>query len=65
MYYNFKCESCNKVQEVEIPISDYDKEKEKQVCPICKGKMKRVLELQGIAMGGGDGWCGKKWSKTI
>ena len=24
MYYNFKCESCNKVQEVEIPISDYD-----------------------------------------
>lgn len=28
MYYNFKCESCNKVLEVEIPISDYDKEKE-------------------------------------
>ena len=24
MYYNFKCESCNKVQEVEIPISNYD-----------------------------------------
>ena len=65
MYYNFKCESCNKVQEVEIPISDYDKEKEKQVCPICKGKMKRVLEWQGIAMGGGDGWCGKKGGTTI
>ena len=65
MYYNFKCESCNKVHEVEIPISDYDKEKEKQVCPICKCKMKRVLEWQGIAMGGGDGWCGKKGGTTI
>ena len=42
MYYNFKCESCNKVQEVEIPISKYDKEKGKQVCPICKGKMNRM-----------------------
>ena len=31
MYYNFKCKSCNKVQEVEIPISNYDKEKEKHV----------------------------------
>ena len=48
MYYNFKCKSCNKVQEVEIPISNYDKEKEKQVCPICKGEMKRVLEWQGL-----------------
>lgn len=64
MYYNFKCESCNKVLEVEIPISKYDKEKERQVCPICKGKMKRVLEWQGIAMGG-DGWCGKKGGTTI
>lgn len=65
MYYNFKCESCNKVQEVEIPINDYDKEKGKQVCPDCGGKMKRVLEWRGIAMGGGDGWCGKKGTKTI
>ena len=33
MYYNFKCESCNKVQEVEIPISNYDKEKRKAGLP--------------------------------
>ena len=57
MYYNFKCESCNKVQEVEIRLTTLQK---------LRGvNLKRVLEWQGIAMGGGDGWYGKKGGTTI
>ena len=58
MYYKFKCSDCGKVQEVEIAIKDYDKEKDKQKCS-CGGKLKRVIEWSGIAQGAGEGWCGK------
>ena len=58
MYYRFKCEKCGKDQEVEIAIKDYDKEKDKQKCS-CGGKLKRVIEWNGIAQGNGQGWCGK------
>jgi len=65
MFYNFKCENCNKTFEVEIAIKDYDKEKGNQTCPECKGKMKRVIEWSGIAEGSGAGWFGARGGNII
>ena len=66
MFYKFKCEKCGKVQEVEIAIKDYDKEKDKQKCS-CGGKLKRVIEWSGIAESTNkNGWFGKSdGSKAI
>ena len=65
MYYTFKCSDCGKVQEVEIAIKDYDREKDKQKCS-CGGKLKRVIEWSGIATAEGSGWFGKSdGSKAI
>ena len=64
MFYNFKCESCGKAQEVEIAIKDYDKEKDKQKCS-CGGKLKRVIERSGIATAEGQGWCGSSKGNVI
>ena len=64
MYYTFKCSDCGKVQEVEIAIKDYDKEKDKQECP-CGGKLKRVIEWNGIAEGSGAGWFGARGGNII
>ena len=64
MNYLFKCVSCKKKREIDIPMSEYDKQKNNQVCE-CGGKMQRVIEWQGIAEGGGDGWYGKKGSNVI
>ncbi len=43
MIYIFECSKCNVQEEREIPISDYDKEKNNQVCNTCKSKMNRVF----------------------
>jgi len=59
MYYKFKCKECNREEEKEIAIKDYDKEKDKQVCSECGSKMERVHEWSGIAIGSGEGWHGK------
>ena len=64
MKYNFKCEACGAEEEKEIAIKDYDKEKENQKCT-CGGKMKRVIEWEGIAQGNGQGWCGKSSGNVI
>jgi len=65
MFYKFKCEKCGKVEEKEIAIKDYDKEKDKQECS-CGGKLKRVIEWSGIATAEGQGWFGKSdGSKAI
>ena len=48
MKYLFNCEKCGKSAEIEIKISNYDNEKDKQFCN-CGGKMKRVIEWQGGA----------------
>ena len=64
MYYTFKCTVCGKVQEVEIAIKDYDKEKDKQKCS-CGGKLKRVIEWSGIAEGSGAGWAGRSTGNVI
>jgi len=65
MYYNFRCKNCNRLHPVDIPMADYDKEKDSQKCPDCKGKMERVIEWQGIATGNGAGWCGRSDGKAI
>ena len=65
MKYNFKCGNCKKIFEKEIPIADYDKEKNNQTCPICNCKLLRVIEWQGIAEGSGDGWFGKTTGNVI
>ena len=64
MYYTFKCSDCGKAQEVEIAIKDYDKEKDKQECS-CGGKLKRVIEWEGIAEGSGAGWFGARGGNII
>ena len=64
MFYTFECSDCGKVQEVEIAIKDYDKEKDKQECS-CGGKLKRVIEWNGIAEGSGAGWFGARGGNII
>ena len=65
MVYKFRCESCGKVFNVGICIKDYDRLKNRQKCPECGQKMKRVIEWQGIATGSGEGWCGKSGGNAI
>ena len=65
MIYRFCCESCAKIFNVEIAIKDYDRLKNRQTCPECGQKMKRVIEWEGIATGSGDGWCGKSGGNAI
>ena len=65
MLYRFSCPSCDYVTEIDIPIAEYDKQKDKQICPVCYAVdsnqvlLKRVLEWTGIASGNGSGWFGK------
>lgn len=49
MVYIFECEKCKKQQEIEISISVYDSEKEKQFCK-CGEKMKRVFTPIGTTI---------------
>ena len=66
MQYTFTCSKCNKEEQKEIPINEYDTLKDKQVCSKCGSKMTRKIEWGGAATGSGDGWFGKSGgSKTI
>ena len=65
MIYNFGCQKCKKSFEIDIPMKDYDKEKNNQVCPECNGKLERILEWKGVATGNGAGWCGRSDGKAI
>lgn len=64
MVYRFRCMSCGAEEEKEIRMEDYPMQKDRQVCG-CGGKMKRVIEWQGFAKGGGAGWCGKSTGNAI
>lgn len=65
MNYKFKCPKCKSTLNIDIPISEYDNQKDKQLCPICYAVdsnqvlLKRVIEWQGGAIGSGTGWFGK------
>lgn len=66
MVYKFKCTQCGKVFNVGICIKDYDRLKNRQTCPECNGKMKRVIEWEGIATSSNNnGWCGKSGGNAI
>lgn len=47
--YYFECEKCNKTQEREIAMKDYDKEKNNQYC-VCGHQMKRVFKPIGLTI---------------
>ena len=70
MIYRFKCTTCNRTFDIDIPMSEYDNQKDKQICPICYAVdsnqvlLKRVLEWSGIATGNGSGWFGKSDGST-
>ena len=49
MEYQFRCDKCNKTYDLEISMKDYDKLKDKQICPECNGHLQRVLEWEGPA----------------
>jgi predicted nucleic acid-binding Zn ribbon protein len=62
MYYRFICtdKNCGCEEEKNIPVADYDREKEKQICSNCGAKMQRLLEWSGIATSSNNnGWFGK------
>lgn len=44
MKYCFVCRSCDNEEEKDIPMADYNEQKEKQVCSKCGGKMARKFE---------------------
>ena len=59
MDYKFKCTKCRHIEQKDIPMSDYSKLKDSQVCSKCGAKTERVIEWTGMAEGSGDGWYGK------
>ena len=65
MNYKFKCPVCRSTINIDIPIEDYDNQKDKQICPVCYAVdsnqvlLKRVIEWTGIASGNGSGWFGR------
>ena len=64
MKYLFSCTKCSKKENRDIPMNQYDTEKNKQICT-CGAKMERVIEWSGIAEGSGSGWFGKAGSNVI
>lgn len=70
MIYRFKCPTCNRTFDIDIPMSEYDNQKDKQICPVCYAVdsnqvlLKRVIEWSGIATGNGSGWFGKSDGST-
>lgn len=64
MKYEFRCPVCRSTINIDMPIEDYDNQKDKQICPICYAVdsnqvlLKRVIEWSGIASGNGTGWFG-------
>lgn len=48
-------------------MSEYDNQKNRQICPVCYAVdsnqviMQRVIEWTGIASGSGEGWFGRPY----
>ena len=65
MNYLFFCKKCSRKEYRDIPMKEYDKEKNNQICS-CGGKMERVIEWSGIAESSNmNGWYGKAGSNVI
>lgn len=65
MVYNFICDNCGKEFEIDIPVQQYDEQKDKQVCKECGSHLQRKIEWHGIAIGSGQGWCGNSKGNVI
>jgi len=65
MNYRYFCDNCEKDFQIDIPMDKYDLLKDKQTCPECKSKVRRIIEWVGIAQGKGEGWCGARGSTVI
>lgn len=61
MYYKFKCPKCGNVQDISIPMDEYDNEKNNQTCKKCGNLLERVIEFSGSigGTGGYDSVAGK------
>lgn len=61
MKYLFNCQNCGQKRYIDIPMSEYDKEKSKQVCTNCNSKMERIIEFEGSVgtTGGYDAVAGR------
>lgn len=61
MEYHFKCNKCNTDVYRNIPMSEYDEQKDKQKCNNCGSKLERVIEFEGAVgkTGGYDAVAGK------
>lgn len=61
MKYLFDCPNCGQKRYIDIPMSDYDKAKNRQVCTNCNSKMNRIIEFEGSVgtTGGYDAVVGK------
>lgn len=65
MNYLYKCPNCKKQEYRDIPMKEYDREKNNQICS-CGTKMERVIEWSGIAESSNmNGWYGKAGSNVI
>ena len=49
MIYSFSCDKCGNIEERDIPMSKYDKEKNNQLCSKCSYLMQRIIEWEGGA----------------
>ena len=49
MTYVFECPACKTKKEIDIAMSEYDKEKNNQFCD-CGQKLKRVFEPIGLTI---------------
>jgi len=61
--YDLKCESCNKVYEIQMKIAEYIEQKDKLQCQECHGKLSQVpaplrFKLQG------NGWFSSDYGIT-
>lgn len=52
MFYDYKCDNCNHVQEENHPMSG---PKEKIVCEKCGGSMKKMISAPAVVFKG-EGW---------
>ncbi len=62
--YDFKCESCERIEEKKIKLNDYNNEKYKQRCSLCGCMSHRMMDYKGTFELKGAGWFGVDGSGT-
>jgi predicted nucleic acid-binding Zn ribbon protein len=69
--YDFRCDTCKKVHELRMKISEYYEQKDALYCrhqdaekPGCPGKLKRMVDCSATFELKGSGWFGKDGEGT-